>query len=98
PSPAISGVRSGTATPWPRARSTGTRLFHVDGPTSGLCSSVMFTAARRLRVHAVEEVRVVLGRAQLLEQELDRVGRAHRRQDAAQDVRLGERALVEQQL
>ena len=57
-------------------------------------------AGERLKsgVHALEEIGVVLGRAQLVEQELDRVDRAHRREDAAQDIRFGQRALLDQQL
>src|SRR5471032_2258407 len=85
----------------PRARSSGASAHHDPGPVSGLCSNTSFTAiAWRLRsgIHAVEEVRVVLGRSELVEQELDRIGCSHRRQDAAQDMRLGQGALVEQQL
>jgi hypothetical protein len=42
--------------------------------------------ASALRIHRVEELAVVLGIAQLIEQEVDGVHGAHRIEDAAQDV------------
>src|SRR6185503_8606962 len=95
----MSAAKSGTATSKPRASSAGAIARHVPVPTSGLCSRTSFTAfPGKSGVHAVEEVRVVLRSSELVEQELDGVGRPHRRQDAAQNVRLRQRALVEQEL
>src|SRR5579862_469611 len=44
------------------------------------------STASALRIHRVEELAVVLGVAQLVEQEVDGVHGAHRVEDAAQDV------------
>src|SRR5687767_8437095 len=51
-----------------------------------------------LGVHRVEELGVALGLAQLVEQELDGVDDAHRVEDAAEDIHLLERVLVDEQL
>ena len=53
---------------------------------------------RPLLVHRLEEVVVGLAVLQLVEQELHRVGDAHRHQDAAQHPHLAERCLVDQEL
>src|SRR5262249_30986469 len=55
-------------------------------------------SAQRLLVHRAEEVRVGLGRTQLVEQELDGIDGAHRHQDAAQHPHLGQRGAIDQQL
>jgi ribosomal protein L30/L7E len=39
---------------------------------------------RRLRIHRVEEIRVVLRLLQLVDQELDRIRRTHRRENTPQ--------------
>jgi len=49
-------------------------------------------------VHRLEEFRVVLGVAQLVEQEVDRIHRAHRIEDPAQHVHLLEELLIGDQL
>src|SRR5882672_2193600 len=49
-------------------------------------------------VHRLEELRVVLGVAQLVEQEVDRVHRAHRIEDPAQHVHLLEELRIGDQL
>ena len=54
-------------------------------------------AQRALLVHRSKEILVCLRGAQLVEQELDRVHRAHRHEDAAQHPHLRERRAVDQQ-
>src|SRR5689334_7424169 len=51
-----------------------------------------------LSIHALEEVAVILALSQFLQQELDRVHRAHGREDATQHISLRQRALFDQQL
>ena len=51
-----------------------------------------------LRIHGIEEVVVVLGMLQLVEQELHGVGDAHGHEDAAQHPHLRQRTLVHQKL
>src|SRR5262245_1787509 len=50
-----------------------------------------------LRVHALEEIGIVLRLTELVEQEFDGVDRAHGRQNAPQDIHLRQRALVHQE-
>ncbi len=58
---------------------------------------VTYKQPRRLLIHAVEEIIVVLRMLQFLQQEFHRIGDAHGHQDAAQDPHLGQCALVDQQ-
>src|SRR4030081_2035916 len=50
------------------------------------------------RVHRLEELAVALGVAQLVEQEIDRIHRAHRVEDAAQHIHLLELVGLGEQL
>src|SRR5262245_64987888 len=53
---------------------------------------------RGLLIHRAEEVSVALRMLQLVDQELHRIGDAHRHEDAAENPHLRERAFVDQQL
>src|SRR5215203_4602448 len=61
-------------------------------------SEPMGSTRNVLGVHRVEELGVALGLAQLVLQELDGIDDAHRVEDAAKDIHLLERVLVDQQL
>src|SRR5215213_2589310 len=65
-------------------------------PDSRFAASGM--TACGLSVHALEELAVGLGVAQLVEQEVDCIHRAHRIEDAAQDVHLLELLRLGEQL
>src|SRR5262245_2906713 len=60
---------------------------------SGDCSDTRLTS----RIHALEELAVVLRIAKLVEQEVDRVHGAHRIEDAAQNVHLFQNCGIGQQ-
>src|SRR3974377_446420 len=59
-------------------------------PSGPCCENRNRQRKPRLGIHRVEELAVVLGIAQLVEQKVDRVHRSHRIEDAAQHVHLFE--------
>src|SRR4051794_17975579 len=81
--------RNSDSTVW---RSSGQRasVMRIAMSPANLRSAFSLQGAgiKSLRVHRIEELAIGLGRAQLVEQEVDRIHRAHRIEDAAQDVHL----------
>src|SRR6185369_6297243 len=61
-------------------------------------AALLILFRRCLLVHRLEEIVVGLGMLKLVEQELHRIGDAHRHQATAQHPHLAERRLVNQQL